>query len=98
MANERYELFCREFEKISKKMTIEKKQCSSFHLVATFNEPDSLHLEKTVLAELESKNITAHSLSKCYIEAPKTYGLIFGYAAVRPSVLKKKIQSMKGIL
>jgi GntR family transcriptional regulator/MocR family aminotransferase len=98
IANERYELFCREFEKISKKMTIEKKQCSSFHLVATFHEPDSIQLEKTVLAELESKNITAHALSKCYIDAPKTYGLIFGYAAVRPSVLKKKIQTMKGIL
>ncbi|WP_299520976.1 PLP-dependent aminotransferase family protein [Winogradskyella sp.] len=99
VAKERYEIFKSEFEKVSTKMRLEDHNGTSFHVIAKFNEDFSTRLEESkTIKRLEERGITAHSLSKCYINAPKTYGLVFGYAAVRPRKLIQKIQSMKGKL
>jgi GntR family transcriptional regulator/MocR family aminotransferase len=98
VAKKRHDLFSAEFEKIAKKMHIETKPFSSFHVVALFDKPVSLKEEKRVITALEAQNISAFSLSKCYIGEPKQKGVIFGYASVRSSVLIKKIQKMEGIV
>lgn len=97
-ARERYNIFCLEFKKISKNMTVLDHQASSFHVVAIFNKSGSAALELKTIELLNNKKITTHALSRCYIKDPKVYGLIFGYAAVRPSISRKRIQSMKGLI
>jgi GntR family transcriptional regulator/MocR family aminotransferase len=98
IAKERYQLFCAEFEMISQKMVIPDKPCKSFHLVAEFKDQKDNRLEKEIIDKLEEQKITAHALSKCFIKPPKKIGLIFGYASVRPTILKQKIRLMKGIV
>jgi GntR family transcriptional regulator/MocR family aminotransferase len=98
VAKKRHDLFIAEFKKVAAKMHIEAKPFSSFHVIALFNEPTSLEEEKQVITKLEAENISAFSLSKCYIGEPKQKGIIFGYAAVRSSVIINKIQKMVGIV
>jgi GntR family transcriptional regulator/MocR family aminotransferase len=96
-AKERYALFYSEFVQISKNMTLLDHKATSFHVVAVFNTSGSETLESKTIDILSNLNVTVHALSRCYITDQKRYGLIFGYAAVQPSRLKKKIQSMKGV-
>lgn len=98
IAEERYNLFCSEFEAISKIMYIEPHPCSSFHLIAKFKNLSNISEERAVIDALNSRQITVHALSKCYLDHPQNFGLIMGYSAVRPSILKQKIKEMKGIV
>lgn len=98
VAKHRHDLFRTEFETISKKMYLQAKPFSSFHVVALFKNEVSLEEEKTIIEKLRHLNISTFSLSKCYIGEPKQKGLILGYASVRPSILKKKVKSMEGII
>lgn len=98
VANERYEIFCKDFNKISKHMLIERKSCSSFHVVALLKDQSKTHLEKEILMQLQSKNIMVHSLSKCYIGNNKSYGMIMGYSSVHTSKLRRKLNAMKDII
>lgn len=94
----RHTLFVSEFESIRKKMYIQQKSFSSFHVLAQFNVDSGIEEENKVIEALKKKHITTFSLSKCYIGEPKKYGLILGYASVRSSVLKNKVKKMKGIV
>jgi GntR family transcriptional regulator/MocR family aminotransferase len=95
IANKRYETFCNTFNSISSKMYIDKGPCSSYHVVARFLKTGNEKLEKTILTQLKDKNITAHALSKCYIDAPKNFGIILGYSAIRSSLMVKKLNQIK---
>ena len=97
-AKERHNIFISEFEKISKNMYIQKKPFSSFHLVAYFKSKVSVDYEKEIIRQLNEKNITTFSLSKCYIGNAKQQGLILGYSSVRVTTLKRKIKKMEGII
>jgi GntR family transcriptional regulator/MocR family aminotransferase len=98
IAKERHDIFIEEFERECKSMYIQKKPFSSFHLVAFFKEPVSEEFEKEIIQKLNDAKITTFSLSKCYIGVPKKQGLILGYSAVRPAMLKKEIKKMGELL
>jgi GntR family transcriptional regulator/MocR family aminotransferase len=98
VARERHDLFKTEFKKISKKMYLQEKPFSSFHVLALFNEDVTVGEETHVIENLKSINISAFSLSKCYIGEPLQKGIILGYGSVRPSIIKKKIKTMEGII
>jgi GntR family transcriptional regulator/MocR family aminotransferase len=94
VARERHALFISEFNKSSRKMHIRDKTFSSFHLIAYFKEDISASEEMDIIKQLNANNITAFSLSKCYLNNPKEKGLILGYASVRNSVLIRKVKIM----
>jgi GntR family transcriptional regulator/MocR family aminotransferase len=98
VAQERYKLFIREFEIHCTSMMIKPKSFSSFHVVALFKNEVSVAYEKDVIKRLKERNITAFSLSKCYITDYKKQGLILGYAAVRTAVMLRKIKSMSEVI
>ncbi|WP_296316190.1 PLP-dependent aminotransferase family protein [Winogradskyella sp. UBA3174] len=98
IAKDRHNFFVNEFNTISTKMHINQNACSSFHVVANFKSPTTIDEEEQIISKLNQQNITAHSLSKCYIGNPKKTGLIFGYSAVRPSIIKQKLKKMKGLI
>jgi GntR family transcriptional regulator/MocR family aminotransferase len=98
VAQERYKLFIREFEIHCTSMMIKPKSFSSFHVVALFKNEVSVAHEKDVIKRLKERNITAFSLSKCYITDSKKQGLILGYAAVRTAVMLRKIKSMSEVI
>lgn len=97
-AKARFQLFISEFKVHCTSMYIESTQISSFHLVAYFKKETTIAEESDIINRLRSIQITAFSLSKCYISKEKKTGLILGYASVRPSVLKKKVKQMGTIL
>lgn len=97
-AQERQILFIQEFNKISKKMTLNEKLATSFHMVAYFKNKSSIEDEEKMIEQLKAKKITVFSLSKCFITTPKQYGLIIGYSSVRPSVMKNTLRRMQGII
>lgn len=98
VAKKRHQLFINEFNNMSSKMHIADGLCSSFHIVAHFNEPTSIAEEERIISDLTHKKVTAHALSKCYIGTSKQTGLIFGYSAVQPTILKQKIKKMQGVV
>jgi GntR family transcriptional regulator/MocR family aminotransferase len=98
VAEERHLLFCAEFSKKIKTMQLQEKPFSSFHTIAFFNDTKSAKEETEIIQQLKAIGITAFSLSKCYINQPSKTGLIFGYSAVRPSILKRKIDKMSTLL
>jgi len=98
VAKERFDLFNTEFEKHVKHMTLQPIAFASFHRLAFFNRPTTQKEELEIIEKLSASGIKALSLSKCYIGTPEQTGLIFGYSAVRPTVIKQKIQVMGQIL
>jgi GntR family transcriptional regulator/MocR family aminotransferase len=93
-ARDRHDLFKFEFSKKIKNMYLQEKPFSSFHVVAYFNHEKTAKEEKEIIQDLKAAGITAFSLSKCYIGIPEKTGLIFGYSAVRPAILKRKVEKM----
>ncbi len=93
VAEERQKLFLSEFCK-SKTMSISNQKISSLHLLASFKHPTIENIELELLKKLKANNITAHSLSKCYITSKKQQGLILGYSSVRPRVLEAKVKNL----
>jgi GntR family transcriptional regulator/MocR family aminotransferase len=79
-------------------MYLQEKPFSSFHVLALFYEEVTVGEETQVIENLKSLNISAFSLSKCYIGEPLQKGIILGYGSVRPSVIKKKIKTMEGMI
>lgn len=98
VAKERKAVFVEEFQKVSKKMVLLNHSLSSFHLIALFTHEASAEEESKVLQALKMKNITAFSLSKCYITTNKQKGLIFGYASLPTHLITKSIRKMQGIV
>jgi GntR family transcriptional regulator/MocR family aminotransferase len=93
VGQERQALFLSEFNK-SKTMKIEKTEFSSFHLVAKFNTKITEKEELEIIEKLAKAQITAHSLSKCFIGSQKGQGLILGFSSVRPNVLLEKVKKL----
>lgn len=98
VAKERHHLFCSEFSKHVISMHLQDKPFSSFHVTAFFNEMKTAKEELEIIQKLKSIGITAFSLSKCYVNHPEKTGLIFGYSAVRPVILKRKIEKIGNVL
>jgi GntR family transcriptional regulator/MocR family aminotransferase len=98
VAKERHAIFIEEFERECTSMYIQKKEFSSFHLIAFFKNPVSDKYEKEVIRKLNENKITLFSLSKCYIGTPQKQGLIIGYSAIRPTMIRKAIKKMGEIL
>lgn len=93
VGQERQALFLSEFNK-SKTMKIEKTEFSSFHLAAKFNTKITEKEELEIIEKLAKAQITAHSLSKCFIGSQKGQGLILGFSSVRPNVLIEKVKKL----
>lgn len=98
IAEERFVLFQSEFSKHVKNMTLLQTEFSSFHVTALFNKPTIAKEEQEVIQKLNAVGIKAFSLSKCYIGQPEKTGLILGYSAVRPSLMKQKIERMGAVI
>lgn len=94
IAEERFILFREEFKKNVSCLTLQELPFGSFHCIAFFNQPISPAEEIAFIDKLQKHGIKALSLSKCYIGEPHKTGLIFGYSAARPSLIKQKIQVM----
>jgi len=97
-AKARFHQFLKEFEQHCSSMYIEPAPFSSFHVVARFKEPTTIAQEQEIIGKLRDLEITAFSLSKCYITRENQKGLILGYSSVRPTVLKRKVQLMGKVL
>ncbi|WP_130736020.1 PLP-dependent aminotransferase family protein [Flavobacterium sp. J27] len=93
-AKERHHVFINEFEKECTSMYIPNKEFSSFHIVALFKKKTTPDQEKEIINQLNKENITAFSLSKCYIGIPQKQGLILGYSSIRTPLIKKEIKKM----
>jgi GntR family transcriptional regulator / MocR family aminotransferase len=98
VAKERHYLFRTEFSKKVKTMELQEKPFSSFHVIAFFKEATTAKEEIDIVQQLKANGVTAFSLSKCYVQQPSTTGLIFGYAAVRDAILKRKIEKIRQII
>lgn len=98
IAQERHQIFLNEFDKINSKLNIDNKQFSSLHVTALFPNGASVNDEKAMIKNLQERNITAFSLSKCYVNKPMEKGLILGYSSVRSNILRQKVRKMKGII
>lgn len=97
-AQERHQLFIKEFEKDNNHFFVEQKEFCSLHLVAKFKNNTTAKEELALIDTLSKVNIVAFSLSKCYIGEQKETGLIMGYSAVRPNKLLQKVKQMKTFL
>ena len=93
-AKDRHDIFVKEFNEVSKKMYVQEKQFSSFHVLALFKTEVSLDHEKKLINQLNQIGVTTLSLSKCYIGDPSKKGLIFGYSSVPISVMRNKLKLM----
>ncbi|MGS2726728.1 MocR-like pyridoxine biosynthesis transcription factor PdxR [Psychroserpens sp. BH13MA-6] len=98
IARERYDIFADEFKKTSKIMSLKDHECTSFHVIANFNQNMSVTEERQIVNELKNRNITTFSLSKCYVNAAKEKGLILGFSSVRSSAIRGKVRKMAGII
>ncbi len=78
IAEERYNLFCSEFEAISKTMYIEPHPCSSFHLIAKFKNPTHISAESAAIEALSSKHITAHALKQMLYRTTTKFWINYG--------------------
>ncbi|PRP66237.1 MocR-like pyridoxine biosynthesis transcription factor PdxR [Nonlabens agnitus] len=97
-AKARFQLFKSEFEEHCTSMYIQPTPFSSFHVLALFKESTTVEEEQEMIRKLGDLEITAFSLSKCYISKAKMTGLILGYSSVRPAVLKRKVKQMGKVL
>ena len=91
VSKERHDLFKILFKKHVKTMHIQEKPFSSFHIIGLFNEEKSIEEESEIIKLLKQHQISVYPLSKCYVGTSQKTGLIFGFSAVRTSVLKRKI-------
>jgi len=98
VAKERYTLFLSEFEDGNEIMTIENKDFLSLHVVAKFKKEINEKEESRLVQRLLENNIVVFPLSKCYIGNEKQFGLILGYSAVMPNILKRKLKQLKNLL
>lgn len=97
-ARERHDIFKTFFETYCHSMYLQPKPFSSFHILAFFKEETTPMQEKEIIRKLNEIQISTFSLSKCYIGTPQQQGLIIGYAAIRPSLIKKEIKKMGTII
>ncbi len=95
VARERHELFRQEFEKHFEGRMQLQMIPHSLHALA-FPHPDTE--DEQLVDELRKGYISAHSLSKCYVEGPKRSGLILGYSSARKPVIRSKIAQMSELL
>lgn len=98
VAKIRHDLFISLFNEKSKNMYIQHKSFSSFHVLALYKNDVSVEDENKLIQQLKGHNVTAFSLSKCYVGDPKLKGLILGYSSVRPNFLKQKVKQMTELL
>lgn len=98
VAKERHDVFKEAFESHCHSMYIQPKPFSSFHLLALFKNEVSTNEERELIRKLNEIQISTFSLSKCYIGAPQKHGLIIGYAAIRPTLIKKEVKKMGTLL
>lgn len=98
VAQERADLFKSQFASENQHMHIKEQAFNSLHLVAHFNQHKSQAEERQLLRKLEKNDISAYSLSKCYIEQPAKTGFILGYSTVRPAVIKQKTKQLTDLL
>ncbi len=94
VSKERHDLFKILFKKHVKTMHIQEKPFSSFHILGLFNEEKSIEEESEIIKLLKQHQISVYPLSKCYVGTSQKTGLIFGFSAVRTSVLKRKIEKI----
>ena len=93
-AKNRHSVFVKEFNEVSKKMYIQEKPFSSFHVLALFKTEVNLEDEKKLIDHLNSIGITTLPLSKCYIGTSSQKGLILGYSSVQISLMRNKLKLM----
>lgn len=97
VSQHRHKLFIDQFSKFQNIKLISSKY-SSLHVVGVFTTQNNSHMEEETIKKLSEQNITAFSLSKCYISNEKKYGLIFGYSAIRENLLNKKLIQLGNVL
>lgn len=98
VAQERHANFAQQFEKKFQTMHLQAAHFNSLHMVATFKQPTTPKKEQAILQQLTQHNLSAFSLSKCFVTGPPQTGLILGYSTVRPATAKQKLKQMGAIL
>lgn len=98
VARERKMLFETLFADGNKQLQIAPKGFNSLHLLAHFTHEVKPQEEKQLIEKLGKQNLSAYSLSKCYIHEKPQTGLILGYSTVRPTVLREEMRHMLRIL
>jgi GntR family transcriptional regulator/MocR family aminotransferase len=98
VGRERQTIFEAAFTERNKRMYLAPSPFNSLHLLARFQQPTKPQEERLLIAKLAEHQISAYSLSKCYIERPADTGLILGFSTVRPVVLREQVRQMLRIM
>lgn len=98
VARERKMLFETLFADGNKLLQIPPKGFNSLHLLAHFKHDVKPQEEKQLIEKLARQNLSAYSLSKCYIHEKPQTGLILGYSTVRPTVMREEMRHMLRML
>jgi len=98
VARERKTLFERQFSDQPNSLVIQPHPFNSLHLLAHFKKPADSSDEKKQIQKLAQHQISAYSLSKCYIQQPAETGLILGYSTVRPVAMREQLRLMLRIM
>lgn len=98
VAQERQILFEQLFAEKNKKLHIVPQPFNSLHLLARFEGDVKPAEEKQLIQKLGTHNVSAYSLSKCYIQQKPETGLILGYSTVRPVVMREEMRQMLRII
>jgi len=96
-AKKRHAIFTKGFSEVNA-MKIYNPNFCSLHTVAIFKKNTDQKKEQELIKELTQKQITAFSLSKCYITEGGRKGLIFGYSSVNENILNKRLNLLKKII
>jgi GntR family transcriptional regulator/MocR family aminotransferase len=98
VARERKSLFERQFADQPNRLVIQPHAFNSLHLLAHFKNASDISAEKNLIQKLAQQQISAYSLSKCYIQQPAVAGLILGYSTVRPVAMREQLRLMLRIM
>jgi GntR family transcriptional regulator/MocR family aminotransferase len=98
VAQERKLLFENLFTEGNKLLHINPRSFNSLHLMSHFRQEVKPQEEKQLIEKLGKHNLSAYSLSKCYIQEKPQTGLILGYSTVRPVVMREEMRQMLRIL
>lgn len=98
VAQERKLLFENLFTEGNKILHINPRSFNSLHLLSHFRQEVKPQEEKQLIEKLGKHNLSAYSLSKCYIQEKPQTGLILGYSTVRPVVMREEMRQMLRIL
>lgn len=91
VAQERKQLFTTALASQTDRLQVAPHSFNSLHLLAAFRQPTSVQEELALIEKLGRHELSAYSLSKCYIGKKPQTGLILGYSTLRSAAIKTKL-------